>query len=187
MPPCETYVEPGTVASSPTLLARGFLMDATPTPARSHPSDIWVVLRGLEGVDDTLLEHPAFEYLLPLLEDREIPESAAWNGKTDVYVATDHRVIHLKTDFLQKTISTVTSYPYSDIRTFRAETGFMSLGCTMAMVIGDAKRLPMKPETRQRFATVVRSHVSAHQVPDVSSGFVPPLQSTASKPRRKKV
>ena len=54
---------------------------------------------------------------------------------------------------------------YSDLRSFRADTGFASLGCNMVLVKGGVKTLPMKPQTRQRFATVVRSHMPTHAVP----------------------
>ena len=46
--------------------------------------DIWAILRTLEGVDDKLLEHPAFARLPDELEDGEIPESVAWNRDADV-------------------------------------------------------------------------------------------------------
>ena len=146
----------------------------------SDTSDIWSVLRGLEGVDDKLLKHPAFAQLPSLLEDGEIPESVARNGKALVYVATDRRIIHFKTDFWQKSISTVISYPYNDITAFRAD---MTFGCKMT-INGDVKLLPMKKGDRQRFATVVRSHVPAHQTDESISGQ--PAQPSASPMSGKK-
>ena len=127
--------------------------------------DIWAILRTLEGVDDKLLEDPAFARLPDELEDGEIPESVAWNRDADVYVATDRRIIHLRRAVWSKSIKSVASYLYSDLRSFRADTGFASLGCNMVLVKGGVKTLPMKPQTRQRFATVVRSHMPTHAVP----------------------
>ena len=121
-------------------------------------TDVRTIFQGLEGVDAKLLAHPAFAHLPSVLEEGDVPASVAWNGQTDVYVATDRRVIHLKTTFMQKSIGKVTSYPYSDICSFQAETGFVSLGCNMETTSG-ARKLPMKPETRRHFATTVQSHI----------------------------
>ena len=144
--------------------------DKSPIPAarRFHlldAPDIWAILRTLEGVDDKLLEDPAFARLPDELEDGEIPESVVWNRNADVYVATDRRIIHLQRAVWSKSIKSVASYLYSDLRSFRADTGFASLGCNMVLVKGGVKTLPMKPQTRQRFATVVRSHMPTHAVP----------------------
>ena len=135
----------------------------------SNTPDIWSVLRGLDVDDDKLLQHPAFEQLPALLENDEAPECVARNGDADVYVATDRRIIHFKTDFWKKSISKVTPYLYNDIKTFQAEMAFASIGCRMT-INGDVKTLPMKKGDRQRFATVVRSHVSAHQTDESISG-----------------
>ena len=121
-------------------------------------TDVRTVLQGLEGVDAKLLAHPAFAHLPSVLEEGELPASVAWDAQTDVYVATDRRVIHLKTTLTQKSIGKVTSYPYSDIRSFQAETGFLSIGCNMETTSG-ARKLPMKPETRGHFVTTVQSHL----------------------------
>ena len=147
----------------------------------SKDADLWSVLRGLEGVDDKLLEHPAFAQLPSLLEDGEIPEGIAWKEKVAVYIATNHRIIHFKMDFWKKSISKVVSYLYNDIKTFRAESGFMALGCVM--LINDcgnrkAQTLLMALKTRQRFAAVVRSHVSAHQTDSALGSSSPPVQAT---------
>ena len=135
----------------------------------SNTPDIWSVLRGLDDVDDKLLQHPAFEQLPALLENDEAPECVARNGDADVYVATDRRIIHFKTDFWKKSISKVTPYLYNDIKTFRADMAFASIGCKLT-INGGVKTLPMKKGDRQRFATVVRSHVSAHQTDESISG-----------------
>ena len=135
----------------------------------SNTPDIWSVLRGLDDVDDKLLQHPAFEQLPALLENDEAPECVARNGDADVYVATDRRIIHFKTDFWKKSISKVTPYLYNDIKTFRADMAFASIGCKMT-INGGVKTLPMKKGDRQRFATVVRSHVSVHQTDESISG-----------------
>ena len=168
---------------SPIPAARGFhLLDGP---------DIWAILRTLEGVDDKLLEHPAFARLPDELENGEIPESVAWNRDADVYVATDRRIIHLQRAVWSKSIMSVASYLYSDLRSFRADTGFASLGCNMVLVKGGVKTLPMKPQTRQRFATVVRSHMPTHQVsetdPRPAASSQPPKTpspSTQSNPRK---
>ena len=120
-----------------------------------------------------------------------MPESVAWNGNADVYVATDRRIIHLKRAVWSKSISAVTSYPYSDIRSFRADTGFASLGCNMSLVSGGVKTLAMKPAARQRFATVVRSHMPTHQGSETAPHPAAPSQppktpppTTQSNPRK---
>ena len=156
---------------SPIPAARGFHLLDGPT--------IWSVLRGLDGVDDKLLEHPAFEQLPAILGNDEVPECVARNGDADIYVATDRRIIHFKTDFWKKSISKVTPYLYNDIKTFRADMAFASIGCNMTISSG-VKTLPMKKGDRQRFATVVRSHVPGHQTDESISGQAP--QPATSQP-----
>ena len=136
-------------------------------------SDIWDVLRGLEGVDDKRLGHPAFAQLPSLLEYGEIPEGVAWDSKTHVYVATDRRVIHFKTDLWLKSISKVKSYSYNDITIFRADMGLVTLGCAM-LSGGKAQTLLMARKTRQRFADVVNSHLPKPAAQPATPPATPP-------------
>ena len=105
----------------------------------------------------------------PYWKTTRAPECVARNGDADVYVATDRRIIHFKTDFWKKSISKVTPYLYNDIKTFRADMAFASSGCILT-ITGGVKTLHMKKGDRQRFATVVRSHVSTHQTDESISG-----------------
>ena len=51
-----------------------------------------------------------------------------------------------KKAYWSKSIRGVKSYRYGDISAIGAETGFASLGCTLALVTGGVKTLKMKPE-----------------------------------------
>ena len=58
----------------------------------------------------------------------------------------------------------------------------MSLGCNIVMVDGTAQKLPMKPEARQRFAAIVRSHMPTHQMGKSTTSPVTPSQSVQDPP-----
>ena len=145
-------------------------------------SQLRTSLLGLEGVDDKLLQRPAFALLPDILEKREEPVGVAWNGNLDVYIATDRRIIRFTPNFFRNANRKVTSYQYSNIRSFHADTGFMSLGCNIVMVDGTAQKLPMKPEARQRFAAIVRSHMPTHQMGKSTTSPVTPSQSVQDPP-----
>ena len=117
----------------------------------------WSTLRQLDGIDDKVLTHPAFSRLLDILEEGELPECVGLNGRVDVFVATDRRIIHLKRSFWGNAIKVV-DYPYGDIRSINADMGFAELGCTI-LTNGRSKVLPMQKSRREQFAAIVRSHV----------------------------
>ena len=117
----------------------------------------WSTLRQLDGIDDKVLTHPAFSRLLDILEEGELPECVGRNGRVDVFVATDRRIIHLKRSFWGNAIKVV-DYPYGDIRSINADMGFAELGCTI-LTNGRSKVLPMQKSRREQFAAIVRSHV----------------------------
>ena len=140
------------------------------------------ILRGL-GIEGDLVEHSAFAQLPHELAQGETPESVAWHAKTDIYVATELRILHFKTSVWSKKISSVTSYFYDDLISFQANTGFMSLGCTMVLKVGGVKQLTMKPETRQHFASTVRSHMPTHAIAEESQApNHPPSQAPKPPP-----
>ena len=77
------------------------------TVTASENSEIYSVLRGLDGVDEKMLKRPEFAYLLTVLKDGELPARVLYNP-SEFVVATDRRIIDVKT-------REHTSYPYREI------------------------------------------------------------------------
>ena len=95
-------------------------------------SDAWEAIQGLDGIDDKLLSDPAVIYIPQILDEGELPQAFAKWSSVEILVATDRRIIVLN----RSDVRQITSYPYSNIRTFRATFGFLELGLSMVMISG---------------------------------------------------
>ena len=132
------------------------------TSMARNQSNAWQAIRSLKGIGNKLLSDPAVIRIPEILAEGESPQALAKNSSRDILVATNKRIIVIGKDWWTHK-ERVISYPYDDIRTFRAALGFFEPGLSMTMTSGGVKLLAADKQFRQRFAEVVRSYLPAHR------------------------
>ena len=149
------------------------------------PSDVSLAIQSLVEASKELRNHPCLPLLPSVLEEGEMPKAIA-GEKLFLLVATDRRLIVLKKAAMSNAIDLDATYNYDEIRSFRADMSFMSLGCQMMLKDGAIKTLQAKKKQRVQFAEVVRSYIPGHQVSQKAEVRSPAQQVKADSSNKAK-
>lgn len=127
-------------------------------------SEIYSVLRGLDGVDEKMLKRPEVAYLPTVLEDGELPECVLGGQPPDFVVATDRRIVHVTKSTFTDKIKDHASYPYDEISQIEGAL-FMR-----ALIIHSANKRIQFNASKDRveaFIAFVNPKIAEHRGPEI--------------------
>ena len=121
------------------------------------------------GNDEELLKHPCVNHISAVLKDDETLEAIIAGNNLNILIATNQRLISIKTGAFDSTPREDASFYYHDIASFKADRGFLVLGFTLKTRDGKVKQFPGQKHQREQFAAVINARLQDNVIDSAQS------------------